>query len=44
MYGVSPHPRQALEYSNSGSRNCELLWSIRFISVRLTSGRSRKKL
>ena len=43
-YGVSPQPAQAPEYSNSGSRNCELLWSIRVISVRLVSGRSRKKL
>ncbi len=26
MYGVSPHPAHAPEYSNNGSRNCDVLW------------------
>ena len=43
MYGVSPQPAQAPEYSKSGCRNCEPFVSSRVTFVRSTSGRSRKK-
>src|SRR5690242_4314424 len=33
-YGVSPQPAHAPEYSKSGSRNCEALWSSRTTSAR----------
>ena len=42
-YGVSPHPEQAPENSNSGSRNCAPFTESTFTVVRSASGRSRKK-
>ncbi len=42
MYGVSPQPAQAPEYSKSGWRNCVAFTSRTRGFVRSGSGRSRK--
>src|SRR5512141_1548947 len=42
MYGVSPQPEHAPEYSNSGWKNCEPLTSTTRRRVRSTSGSSSK--
>src|SRR6185369_4546948 len=42
MYGVSPHPAQAPENSNSGCSNCASLTVDGFRSLRLASGSFRK--
>src|SRR6266568_2663772 len=41
-YGVSPHPAQAPENSNSGCRSCESLTEFRLSLLWSTSGRLRK--
>src|ERR1700730_16855985 len=41
-YGVSPHPAQAPENSNSGCKSCESLTELRLSLLRSTSGRFRK--
>src|SRR2546421_507192 len=41
-YGVSPHPAQAPENSNSGCRSCESLTELRLSLLGSTSGRLRK--
>ena len=43
MYGVSPQPAHAPEYSKRGVANCEPLTSMTLMRVRSGSGRSRKK-
>lgn len=42
IYGVSPQPEQAPEYSNSGLISCEVRISIRSSLLRSISGRLRK--
>src|ERR1700687_3669180 len=41
-YGVSPHPAQAPENSNSGCKSCESLTELRLSLLWSTSGRLRK--